>query len=79
MIATVNNKRLIVFTFSFNYYLTKKRETRLILVRNSWPSTALPVDEQIEFHAESYNYPKSVPLGYKNPRHTTGVADTTYP
>lgn len=45
--------------------MKQKRETRLILVRNSWPSTALPVDEQIEFHAESYNYPKSVPLGYK--------------
>jgi|GEM_PF-2040939 hypothetical protein len=59
--------------------MKQKRETRLILVRNSWPSTALPVDEQIEFHAESYNYPKSVPLGYKNPRHTTGVANTTYP
>lgn len=42
--------------------MKQKRETRLILVRNSWPSTALPVDEQIEFHAESYNYPKSVPL-----------------
>ena len=41
--------------------MKQKRETHIILVRNSWPSTALPVDEQIEFHAESYKYPKSVP------------------
>jgi len=36
-------------------------------------------DEQIESHAESYIYPKSVPLRYNPPWHTTRADYTTYP